>query len=87
MSDDQQPEVVIVCMRIEDMPGPPVLSSPSVCDKCGARVWLAESSPTIPGAQRWCIHCLDERGGFEPGDALYLSEAQRAALRKQFFSD
>ena len=57
MADED--EIVIVCMRLADMPGPPVLASVVNCNTCGARCWLADSSPhNLPIL---CKVCFDKR--------------------------
>ena len=49
-------EHVLVCHRIIDLPDPSVLSVVAQCDVCGARIWVADSSPKqIDGTI--CIPC------------------------------
>jgi hypothetical protein len=54
----------LVCLPVRDDYVPPVLSSKARCDKCGAQVWRAHSSPQ--DALPLCISCLKaqtKRGG------------------------
>jgi hypothetical protein len=46
----------LVCMPVRDDYVPPVLSSKTRCDKCGAEVWRAHSSPQ--DALAICMSCL-----------------------------
>lgn len=73
MSDSD--ETVIICVRVVDVPLPRSMSALKTCARCGERVWLADSTPRIPGAALWCWPCYEGHG--EPGDVLLpLSEAQ-----------
>jgi formylmethanofuran dehydrogenase subunit E len=46
----------VCCMRVEDMPIPPVLGQIERCSECGERVWVSHSSPREP--RRICVQCL-----------------------------
>jgi hypothetical protein len=47
----------VVCMRVFDMPIPPVPAQIDHCVKCGERVWVSKLSPRKP--RRVCTHCVD----------------------------
>jgi hypothetical protein len=47
---------VLVCHRITDLPIPNVRAFKADCQRCGAPVWVAYSSPTAD--TRACMPCL-----------------------------
>lgn len=49
----------VVCMRVIDLPIPPVPSEIVKCSGCGERVWVAFSSPRKP--PRLCAPCAMSR--------------------------
>jgi hypothetical protein len=49
------PDQILVCLRIADLPEPPVKSRESVCARCRASVWVAFSSPQVSTV--WCWQC------------------------------
>jgi hypothetical protein len=46
---------VLTCPRVDEMPIPPTPSFNCECEQCGARVWVAYSSPIEP--TRMCGAC------------------------------
>ena len=44
------------CARVDDMPTPNTHSFMSLCVQCGARIWVACSSPIEP--KRMCVLCV-----------------------------
>jgi len=62
-------DVIIICVRVADLPAPPVLSRIEQCGDCQQRVWVSDSSPLIPGARYRCNRC------FEPqvDDEVYVT--------------
>jgi len=46
---------VLPCARVDDMPVPNTHSFMSQCVQCGARIWVACSSPIEP--KRMCVLC------------------------------
>lgn len=53
---------VLVCMRVSDIE-PGTQSIIIDCDGCGAKVWLANSSPETD--ERICLQCLCTRAGLK----------------------
>lgn len=46
----------LVCYRVADVPDePPAQSTVGMCDRCGAAIWIATSSPET--TMRMCIPC------------------------------
>ena len=54
MSDGELREV-LACPRIDDVPIPSTPSFNCECQQCGARVWVAYTSPIEP--IRMCVAC------------------------------
>jgi hypothetical protein len=48
----------VICMRVADLPIPPVPSSIERCGACDARVWVSSTSPRRP--RRLCLDCGHE---------------------------
>ena len=46
---------VLACPRVDEMPIPPTPSFNCQCEQCGARIWVAYSSPIEP--LRLCLSC------------------------------
>jgi len=46
---------VLACPRIEEVPIPSTPSFNCACEQCGARIWVAQSSPIEP--VRMCVAC------------------------------
>jgi len=46
---------VLACPRVDEVPIPPTPSFNCECEQCGARVWVAYSSPIEP--IRMCVVC------------------------------
>src|SRR5262249_60868223 len=46
---------VLACQRIDEMPIAPTPSFNCQCEQCGARIWVAYSSPIEP--LRLCLSC------------------------------
>jgi hypothetical protein len=53
---EQDEEQVLICMRVDDLPVPPVSSVIKKCSRCGENVWQALSSPPI--ARLICMPCI-----------------------------
>lgn len=71
---------VLVCRRIADQPEPPVKSKAARCDQCGARVWVALSSPTDADVC-WCVQCTIPAIALDPNvEARGLSLEQVADI-------
>ena len=47
--------VVLACPRIDEVPISSMLSFNCECQQCGARVWVAYTSPIEP--MRMCVAC------------------------------
>src|SRR5262249_4023401 len=46
---------VLACARLDEVPIPPTPSFNCQCEQCGARIWVAHSSPIEP--VRMCVAC------------------------------
>lgn len=46
----------LVCMRVSDLPIPPVPSELGSCGACAERIWVSFTSPKKP--RRLCIPCV-----------------------------
>jgi predicted nucleic acid-binding Zn ribbon protein len=46
---------VLACPRIDEVPIPSTPSFNCECEQCGARIWVAHSSPIEP--VRMCVSC------------------------------
>lgn len=54
----------VICMRVADLPIPPVPSSIERCGACDARVWVSSTSPR--GPRRLCLDCITSATAQEP---------------------
>ena len=50
----------LACPRIDEVPIPPTPSFNCGCQQCGARVWVAYTSPIEP--MRMCVACSAAHG-------------------------
>ena len=62
---------VLACSRIDEMPIPSTPSFNCECEQCGARVWVAHTSPIEP--IRMCVACSAAHD-----DKIQQAKAQRA---------
>ena len=46
---------VLICQRVDEVAIPPTPSFNTQCEQCGARIWVAHSSPIEP--VRMCVAC------------------------------
>jgi hypothetical protein len=72
-------ETVLVCMLVTELKAPPVKSRRAQCGICGARVWVAASSPEVDRV--WCVPCwADMAAGDETVMAGPLTARQKADI-------
>jgi hypothetical protein len=86
MTSEPDEDTVLVCSRVADVPTTHVPSRVGSCSLCGAKVWVALSSPFAQA--RWCARCATDEmpDGVEFEE---ITEAQRAdvvAYRKRRMS-
>lgn len=74
-------EETVVCIRVTEKPIPEVPATIVNCVDCGARIWLADSSPR--GIKCKCFECVEKQMATEKeGNVLVLNAEQRKKLAR-----
>jgi hypothetical protein len=61
MNSSAEDKRYLVCIRIVGGRNPPVISTREKCERCGAAVWRANSSNSVPeGVSILCVECAVE---------------------------
>lgn len=81
MSEFEDEETILVCMRVANMGVPEKRSSRGKCELCGEAIWIGASSPAAGKYQ--CMQCVVDTIGPD-AEFAPITQEQLEAVREYF---